>query len=55
MEYKYPDVECLERHAYAPEMNRLHMNSGIIHSVPGCTTIADAITYVKNRTNANQR
>jgi len=52
---RYGNVKCLERHAYAPEMNKLHMNSGVIHSVPGCTTIVDAITYVKNRTNANQR
>ena len=44
------NVKCLERHAYAPEMNKLHMKSGIIHSVPQCTTIEQAVNYVTNRT-----
>jgi len=48
------DVRCLERHAYAPEMNKLHMNSGIIHKAPQCTTIEQAVSYIKNITQSRK-
>ena len=51
---RYGDVKCLERHAYAPEMNKLHMHSGVIHKVPQCTTIVDAIAYIKNVTHSRR-
>ena len=41
------DVYGLERHRYAPEMNKLHMNDGTVHSVPQQTSIAHAIAYLK--------
>lgn len=36
----------LERHAYAPELNRLHFTDGTTQRVPQCTTIAEAIEYL---------
>ncbi len=39
-------VTCLERHAYAPELNRLHLKSGASFPVPHCTTIAQAIKRI---------
>lgn len=46
---RYDDVFCLERHAYAPELNELHMNDGSVYSVPQQTTIVDAINYIRNQ------
>ena len=43
------DVYGLERHRYAPEMNKLHMNDGTVYSVPQQTSIAHAIAYLKYR------
>lgn len=37
-----PKIAKLERHAYAPELNRLHLTNGLTVPVPGCTTIAQA-------------
>jgi hypothetical protein len=39
-------AKALERHAYAPELNRLHMHSGKVHKAPGCTTFEQAVDYV---------
>ena len=48
---RYGNVKCLERHAYAPEMNKLHMNDGAVHKVPQQTTIVDAIDYLRYEKN----
>jgi len=48
---RYGNVKCLERHAYAPEMNKLHMNDGTVHKVPQQTTIVDAIDYLRYEKN----
>ena len=40
------DVEKLERHANAPEMNKLHLKTLTRLSVPHCTSIAEAVNYV---------
>jgi Lhr-like helicase len=39
------DVMFLERHAYAPEMNKLHTNKKVF-SVPQQKTIKDAVMYL---------
>lgn len=36
-------AEKLERHKYAPELNRLHLKNGTSISVPGCTSIGQAV------------
>jgi hypothetical protein len=43
------NVKGLERHAYAPEMNKLHLVGGKIYRVPQQTNINQAITYVNSR------
>tara|TARA_R100000951_G_C2500602_1_gene137286 strand:+ start:270 stop:419 length:150 start_codon:yes stop_codon:yes gene_type:complete len=43
------NVKGLERHAYAPEMNKLHLSSGKIYKVPQQTNINDAIRYINSR------
>ena len=35
-------IKALERHAYAPEMNKLHLRAGKPVSVPQCKTIKEA-------------
>ena len=44
---RYGNVKRLERHAYAPEMNKLHMNDGTVYNVPQQKTIVDAINYIR--------
>ena len=39
----------LERHAYAPELNKLHFTDGTTENVPQCTTIKDALAYLNNQ------
>jgi hypothetical protein len=38
-------VSKLERHAYAPELNKLHFKSGKTFPVRGITELEDALTY----------
>lgn len=45
MTYNYDDIVKLERHKYAPEMNKLHMRDGRTISTPGQTRIRDAWAY----------
>ena len=40
----------LERHRYAPEMNKLWYTDGTYDSVPQCTTLEQAENYVANKT-----
>jgi hypothetical protein len=42
------EVKGLERHAYAPEMNKLHFVNGDIINVPQMKTIKEALNYIKN-------
>ena len=35
----------LERHAYAPELNKLHLKNGTTINTPRCTDIDTAIVY----------
>ena len=42
------NVRGLERHAYAPELNRLHLVDGTEICVPRCTDIDSAVEYVQN-------
>ena len=37
----------LERHWYAPELNTLHYTDGTQARVPQCTTIDEAVNYLK--------
>ena len=41
-------INCLERHTYAPELNTLHYADDTEVRVPNCTTIDEALRYVKN-------
>ena len=43
-------VKGLERHAYAPEMNKLHFNKGRTFSAPQKTSIEEAIELFINKT-----
>jgi len=38
----------LERHAYAPEMNKLWYTDNTYASAPQCTTLEEAENYVAN-------
>ena len=40
-------VYRLERHMYAPELNTLHFEDGTSCATPSCTTIEEALAYVK--------
>ena len=40
-------IYCLERHTYAPELNTLHYTDGTEVRVPQCTTIEEAVNYLK--------
>lgn len=42
----YTQALKLERHAYAPEMNKLHLKDGTILSTPQKTTMEQAINYL---------
>lgn len=39
-------VVKLERHKYAPELNKLHLETGEEISVPRCNLLTEAINYV---------
>lgn len=39
----------LERHRYAPELNSLHYMDGTEVRTPQCTTIEEAVEYVKSK------
>lgn len=41
----YTQALKLERHAYAPELNKLHLKDGTVLSTPQKTTMEDAINY----------
>ena len=43
------NIKGLERHAYAPELNKLHLTSGKIYKVPQQTTIKNAINYINSK------
>ena len=38
----------LERHGYAPELNKIWYTDGTYDSVPQCTTLEEAGNYVAN-------
>tara|TARA_R100000406_G_C3098734_1_gene121387 strand:+ start:545 stop:691 length:147 start_codon:yes stop_codon:yes gene_type:complete len=40
-------IFALERHWYAPELNTLHYMDGTKVRVPQCTTIDEAVNYLK--------
>ncbi len=40
------NVACLERHKYAPELNKLHLKGGKIYKTPQKTTIKEAIKFI---------
>ena len=39
----------LERHAYAPELNKLHFADGTHEPTPQCQSIAEAVEYLKTQ------
>lgn len=41
-----PKVLSLEIHTYAPELNTLIFKDGTRNSVPKCTTLDEAVTYL---------
>lgn len=43
------DIYKLERHLYAPELNKLHLKDGKILNIPQCITIYEAIFYLNNK------
>ena len=53
--YKYKFISGLERHEYAPELNKLYFrNNAIEVKVPKCKTIEDAIKYIIINQNLEQ-
>jgi hypothetical protein len=45
--YKYKLISGLERHAYAPELNKIHFRGDSVEvKTPNCTSIDDAIKYI---------
>lgn len=41
------NVRGLERHAYAPELNKLHLVNGTEIYTPRCTDIDSAVKYIR--------
>lgn len=39
----------LESHAYAPELNKLHLNNGTIIDTPQCNSLSSAINFVSKK------
>ena len=39
------EIHALERHRYAPELNKLHFKDGSTFNTPHCTTIGEAKAY----------
>ena len=50
----YKKVIKLERHAYAPEMNKLHFKKDIFIKVPKCTNIESAVLHCIKTLSINQ-
>ena len=42
-------IKCLERHQYAPELNKIHLSDGTVVNAPGITTIEKAEQYLKEK------
>lgn len=42
-------VEKLETHLYAPELNKLYLKDGTMLSTPQCITIYEAMFYLNNK------
>lgn len=47
-------VIYLERHLYAPELNKLWYNDNTYKKVPQCTTFAEAESYASLETAVNR-
>jgi len=41
------NVEKLERHSYAPELNQIHLRDGQKIKTPQCTSIEEAYLFIK--------
>jgi hypothetical protein len=53
--HKYKLISGLERHAYAPELNKIYFRNNTIEiAVPKCNTIDDAIKYIVLKQNLEQ-
>jgi hypothetical protein len=53
--HKYKLISGLERHAYAPELNKIYFrNNSIEIAVPKCNTIDDMIKYIVINQNLEQ-
>jgi hypothetical protein len=53
--HKYKLISGLERHAYAPELNKIYFRNNTIEiAVPKCGTIDDAIKYIVLKQNLEQ-
>jgi hypothetical protein len=53
--HKYKLISGLERHAYAPELNKIYFRNNTIEiAVPKCDTIDDAIKYIALKQNLEQ-
>lgn len=42
-------IKCLERHQYAPELNKIHLSDGTVVKSPGITNIEKAKQYLKEK------
>ena len=45
------EIHGLERHRYAPELNKLHFKDGSTFKTPHCTTIGEAKAFHWAETN----
>jgi len=53
--HKYKLISGLERHAYAPELNKIYFrNNKIEIAVPTCNTIEEAVKYIVKNQNLEQ-
>lgn len=53
--HKYKLISGLERHAYAPELNKIYFRNNTVEiAVPKCNTIDDAIKYIALKQNLEQ-
>ena len=46
MKIKKSQVRCLERHLYAPELNKIELFGGESISTPGIVDFDEAIRYI---------
>jgi hypothetical protein len=52
---KYKLISGLERHAYAPELNKIYFRNNTIEiKVPKCNTIEEAVKYIVTNQNLDQ-